>query len=118
MKAIFEFLKLPLSLPINPVWDFIITLILGEIAFWIAYTVAGAVGRDGGSRRAVHWLVRIPLYFVLWIVVCGIICLVNFIKANWTWVLLGFGIAATVGIAIIIAIRHAKKECPIEPADE
>ncbi len=44
--------------------------------------------------------------------------LVNFIKANWTWVLLGFGIAATVGIAIIITIRQVRKERPIEPADE
>ena len=73
MKALLDFLTLPLSLPINPIWDFVICAIIGEIAYWVAYSFAGRNASSSAGRSALHWAVRIPLYFILWLIACIII---------------------------------------------
>lgn len=112
MKALLDFLTLPLSLPINPIWDFVICAIIGEIAYWVAYSFAGRNASSSAGRSALHWAVRIPLYFILWLIACIIITIVNFIKANWIWVLIVLGSLAVIGVIIIVIlhIRHKKKE--------
>ena len=110
MKALLDFLTLPLSLPINPIWDYVITAVIGEIAYWVAYSFAGRNASSSAGRSALHWAVRIPLYFVLWLLACLIIMIVNFIKANWIWVLVALGLIAIIGIAIILIIHFRKKK--------
>ena len=97
-------------MPIHPIWDFVITLVIGEIAYWVAYSVAGRNARSSAGRSALHWAVRIPLYFILWLLACVIITIVNFIKANWVWVLIALGVIAIVGVAIIVIIHAQKKK--------
>lgn len=110
MKALLDFLTLPLSLPINPIWDFVITAVIGEIAYWAAYSFAGRNASSSAGRSALHWAVRIPLYFILWLLACVIITVVNFIKANWVWVLIALGAIAVVGVVIIVIIHTRKKK--------
>ena len=110
MKALLDFLTLPLSLPISPIWDFVITAVIGEIAYWAAYSFAGRNARGSNGRLALHWAVRIPLYFILWLSACLIIMIVNFIKANWIWVLVALGLIAIIGIAIILIFYFRKKK--------
>jgi hypothetical protein len=112
MKALLDFLSLPLSLPINPIWDFVICAIIGEIAYWVAYSFAGRNASSSAGRSVLHWAVRIPLYFILWLIACIIITVVNFIKANWVWVLITLGILAVVGVLIIVILQivHKKKQ--------
>ena len=109
MKALFDFLTLPLSLPISPVWDFVICIIIGEIAYWVAYAFAGAHGMSSNGRWALHWAMRIPLYFVLWLLTCAIIAVVSFVRANWVWVLVILGLAAAAGVAFLV-IRFRMQE--------
>ena len=108
MKAVLDYLTLPLSLPVNPILDYIITLLIGDIVYRIAFSYAKENARSG-ERYFVHWLVRIPLYFVIWLLVCLVILIVQFIRANWIWVLIILGIIAVSGIVTLIIIKVHKK---------
>ncbi len=108
MKALLDFLTLPLSLPISPIWDFIICAIIGEVAYWVAFSFAGRNAHTSSGRSALHWAVRIPLYFVLWFAACIIITVVNFIKANWIGVIVVAGVIVIAGIAIFTTLRIIK----------
>ena len=109
MKAVLNFITLPLSLPISPIWDYLICILLGEIAFRIAYSLAGQYGSTSGERTLLHWIIRILCYLLLWLVACFIILVVNFIKVHWMWVLIGFGVLALAGIVVLILCRLKKK---------
>lgn len=103
MKLLLDFLSLPLSLPINPVWDFVICVVLGEVVYQLAYSLAGEYGHNSNDRYCLHWIIRIPAYFVLWSFVCFIILAARFVKANWMWLLPAFvgAVCAIIGIVIM-----------------
>ena len=102
MKSIMDFLTLPLSLPIPPIWDFIICLVIGEIAYRVAFSYAGELGITSGERGFLHWIIRIVVYFVVWSLVCCIIMAVRFIKANWVWVIIVLSALAVIGLIVLI----------------
>lgn len=84
--------------------------IIGEIAYWVAYSFAGKNASSSAGRSTLHWAVRFPLYFILWLLACVIITVVNFIKANWVWVLVALGVLAVAGVAIIVIVHTRKKK--------
>ncbi len=110
MSTLWDFLKLPLSLPISPIWDLIICLILERIVYKIAFSYAGEYGSTSGERGLLHWLIRIPLYLVIWIVVCGIILIVRFVTENWVWVLIVLGILIVAGVIALLIYRNKKQK--------
>jgi len=109
MSKILDFLTLPLSLPISPILDFIICLAIGEVAYQIAYSVAGEHGHSGRERFLLHWLIRIPLYFLIWCIACLLIIIVDFIKAHWIYVLIALGVLLLIGITTLIIIKRKRK---------
>ena len=113
MKAVLDFITLPLSLPINPIWDLVITAIIGEIAYWVAFICAGIFGDSSSERQEIHWAVRIPLYFIIWLLACLIITIVNFVKEKPLRALLILGIIIAMAAALIVIIlinRKRRKE--------
>lgn len=108
MKSILDFLTLPLSLPISPIWDFVICFAIGEIAYRVAFSFAGEYGSTRGERTALHWLFRIPFWFLLWCLACAVIKAVYFISANWIWMLVALGVLALAGIFILL-LRNRQK---------
>ena len=108
MKLLLDFLSLPLSLPINPLWDFMICAALGEVVYRLAYSFAGEYGHNSSDRFWLHWLIRIPAYFFLWSVICIGIIVARFLEANWIWVL-PIVLAVVVGIIVIIFLVKRKK---------
>ena len=109
MKSIMDFLTLPLSLPISPLWDFIICLVIGEIAYRVAFSYAGDLGSSSGERYLIHWIIRLVVYFIVWSLVCLLIMMIRFIEANWIWVLIATGILAIAGVAILFIKRSKTK---------
>ena len=109
MKTFVDFLTLPLSLPISPIWDFIICLVIGEIAYRVAFSYAGEFGYTSGERSILHWIIRIVVYFVVWSLVCCIILAVRFIKANWIWVLIVLVALAVIGLIVLIIRKKRLK---------
>ena len=106
---IIDFLSLPLSLPIDPLWDFIICLIIGEVALRIAFEKAGEWGNSSSERYFLHWIIRILVWFALWILVCGLICFVRFTKAHWLMVLIITCSVLGTGITAVIFYRCRKR---------
>ena len=110
MSTFWDFIKLPLSLPISPIWDFITCLILEEIAYKIAFSYAGEYGSTSSERGCLHWLIRIPLYLFIWLVVCVIILIVRFVIENWIWIRIVLGILVLVGVIALLIYRNKKQK--------
>lgn len=109
MKLLLDFLSLPLSLPINPLWDFVICAVLGEVVYRLAYSFAGEYGHNSSERFWLHWLIRIPAYFFLWAVICVGIIVTRFVKANWMWVVPVFVIVVGAVVGSILWLRKRRR---------
>ena len=110
LKFLFDLFTDPLGLPINAVWEYLILAVIGTIAFLVGW----AVSKGGTFGSLVHWVVRLVVFVVLWAIVYGVIALLQWIFANWAFVLciLG-GIAVVVGIIAVIVLKKkaGKKKC-------
>ena len=110
MKAFLDFLTLPLNLPINPIWDVVICLVIGEIAYRVAYAFAGAYADTSGGRTVLHWLIRIPLWFLIWLFACLVITIVNLVRQNCLWLLAILGaLVLCGGTVVFIRSRVARR---------
>lgn len=125
-KFIFDLLTDPLGLPIEWYWEYIVLLVIGAVAYAVAYRCVGDMYSGGmidGSTSGsfFHWLIRLILFVILWAVTYRIIAVVKWLTDNWVLVLsiLG-GVVATVGIAAVIAIivRKRKKKVGTEVSDD
>lgn len=76
---IFDLLTDPLALPISPIVEYIILLVLGEIAFRIAWNASP--GGFGGS--VIHWFVRIIAFVIMWATTYVVIAVTKFVVAHW-----------------------------------
>lgn len=121
-KFIFDLLTDPLGLPIEWYWEYIILLLIGAVAYAVAYRCVGDMYSGGmidGSTSGsfFHWLIRLVSFVVLWAVTYGIIAAVKWLTDNWVLVLsiLG-GVVVVVGIVAVIAIivRKQKKKVGTE----
>lgn len=115
-KFIFDLLTDPLGLPIEWYWEYIILLVIGAVAYAVAYRCVGDMYSGGmidGSTSGFffHWLIRLILFVILWAVTYGIIAAVKWLTDNWVLVLsiLG-GVVAVVGIASVVAIIVHKRK--------
>lgn len=106
-KFIFEIITDPLGLPISVIWEYIILLVINEIAFQIAWKTSPG-GRFGSE---IHWAVRIPTFIILWAIIYGLIFLLKWIFLNRIIVLsIAGGIILMAGILKIIILIIKKKK--------
>lgn len=99
---IFELITDPLGLPISPIWEYLILLILGEIAFRIAWEASP--GGFGGS--AIHWFVRAIAFIVMWAVAYAMIVAAKFLVAHWIPIVCVIGLFAIAGIVLAIILKQ------------
>ena len=102
-ELIYEILVSPLGLPISPIWEYFIILILGEVAHEIAYWVSPG----GKAGSFIYWSTKLLTFVGVWAVLYGIITAVQFVIAHWIWFTIG-GIIL-ISIAVIIIIIRKKK---------
>ena len=116
-KFMFERLTDPLGLPINPLCEYAILLVIGAIAYVMAYNKVGDMyhsslinGKTTGSFF--HWLIRGFLFVVMWLAVYGVIQGYHFVTVNWQIVLMIAGsIVGTAMLCVlaVLAMRFVKK---------
>lgn len=125
-KFIFDILTDPLGLPIEWYWEYLVLLVIGAVAYAVAYRCVGDMYSGGmidGSTSGsfFHWLIRLILFVILWAVTYGIIAAVKWLTDNWVLVLsvLG-GVVAAVGIVAIAAIivRRRKEKAGTGVSDD
>lgn len=72
-KFLFEILVNPLKLPINCIYEYLILLFVGEIAYILAFRAVGNLIGEGlipdkNIASFVHWVIRFVIYLVVWFV--------------------------------------------------
>ncbi len=112
-KFIFTILTDPLGLPISPLWEYLILVVLNEIAFHIAWDVSP--GGTFGSE--IHWIVRIFAFVAIWAVAYGVIATVQWLCANWVLVLSVIGGLLLIFVILYLSIRYAKRQKSDSPSD-
>ena len=96
LKLFYTLLTDPLGLPIEPLWEYVILLIVGEIVHEIAWNAS-----PGGTFGSlIYGVTKLLAFVIIWAVLYGIITTIQFIIAYWIW----FAIGAAVLIAIVIAL--------------
>lgn len=102
---IFELITDPLALPISPLWEYLILLVLGEIAFRIAWEASpGGFGGSGGS--AIHWFIRAIAFVAMWAVAYAIIAAAKFVIAHWVPIVCVIGVLAVAGVVLAIILKQ------------
>ena len=101
LKVLYEILISPLGLPINPIWEYLIILLVGEIAHELAFWISPG-GRFGSL---IYWISKFLIFVAVWAILYGIISVVKFIISNWIWFIIGVIILLLASIILIIIFR-------------
>ena len=97
-KLFYTLLTDPLGLPIEPLWEYVILLIVGEIVHEIAWSAS-----PGGTFGSlIYWVTKLIAFVAIWAVLYAIIATVQFVIAHWIWFAIGAAIITAIVIAFII----------------
>ncbi len=113
MREIFSFIfdrfTDPLTLPIEPLYEWIILGIIGLIAFAASFRIIGDMYDSGSISGSflgslLHWITRLFIFVPIWFVVYWVIVIAQWIITHWVLALsvLGGLIVLTVAIISII----------------
>lgn len=102
-KIIYEILISPLVLPINPIWEYLIILFVGEIVHEIAYSFS----QGGRFGSLIYWITKLIVFVVIWAILYAIISVINFIISYWILFLIG---AIVLAIIIIFIFIYRKRK--------
>lgn len=116
-KFLFELATSPLGLPIEGYYEYLILIVIGTIAYHIAYAKVGDMYHNGwiigkASGSFLHWFIRLICFFAMWFVAYVGIKGYFLIKANWQFALMiAGGIIGTVILCVIAVsvMRFVKK---------
>jgi hypothetical protein len=95
----------PFTLPINPIWEYIMLGIIGVCAFSIGWDASPG----GVFGSIIHWVVRFIAFTIIWAIVYGVIVLFQWIFAHWIWSLIIVSVILVGFLIAIIIYRHQKK---------
>ena len=105
LKFLYTIFTDPLGLPIDPVWEFVILLIVGEIVHEIAYWVS-----PGGTFGSlIYWITKLFVFMAIWAILYGIIAVIKFVILYWLWFTIG-GLALLIGVIIWIVANNRKTQ--------
>lgn len=110
---IFDKLTDPLGLPIDVWKEWLILLVIGAIAYRIAFNIVGEMYDVGDISTGVggsffHWVIRFIVFVTMWTVTYGAIRAWQFCAAHWIAVISTVGGLLVCGIVGFIVYRNAK----------
>lgn len=98
LKLFYTLFTDPLGLPIEPLWEYVILLIVGEIGHEIAWHVSPG----GRAVSLIYWATKLIAFVVIWAVLYAIIAAVQFVITYWLWFAVGACALVAVGIAYLL----------------
>ena len=98
LKLLFTLLTDPLGLPIEPLWEYVILLVVGEIV----HEVAWSVSPGGTFGSLIYWVTKLLAFVVIWAVLYALIAVVQFVIAHWIWFAVGAGVVIAVAVVLLI----------------
>lgn len=112
-KLLFELLTAELTLPIEPLHEYIIMAIIGAIAFSVGWDVSPG----GNLGSLIHWAVRLVVFVVLWFVTGIVLLIAQWAINNWVLVVSVVAIIlASIAAFFIIRLLRKKKIARVEDA--
>lgn len=112
-KFIFDLITDPLGLPIEWYYEWIILLVIGGIAYRVAYYKVGVLyhtgsisGKSAGSFF--HWIIRTGVFVAMWAISYGMIWIGKFVMAHKVQVTIGIG--SIVAVVIVVKLLAWVKE--------
>ena len=93
-KFIFDLITEPLGLPIEWYYEWIILLVIGEMAYRVAYNKVGVLYQSGSisgksAGSFFHWIIRTVVFVAIWAVTYGVIWIGKFVMAHKIQVAIG-----------------------------
>ncbi len=117
LKPLFEIITGEVAVCDNVIYNYFVMIVVGEIAFQLAYDVVGRGYRSGdiqgkAAGSLLHWGIRLILYVVIAYVLRGILWLNAVIKGipSWVWWLLFGGGVLAIGIVAVVILWKREKE--------
>lgn len=111
LSFIFDMATDPLTLPIEPLKEWIILGVIGLIAYAASFRIVGDLyasgdisGRTAGS--VLHWIIRLLIFVPVWFVTYWVIVIGQWIKAHFALTMGILGIAITLAVATVFLFRH------------
>lgn len=115
-KFIFELATEPLGLSIEWYYEWIILLVIGQIAYHIAYGKVGGLYLSGAISGKlvgsfVHWIIRTVIFVAMWAITYGVIWSGKFVMSHKIQVtIVIFSIAAVViAVKLLVWIKEQNK---------
>ena len=117
----FEYLTDPLSLPLNPITEYIILALLDWIARKLAYGLVGNMyGTNlisgGTSGSLFHWIFRGIIFVTIWWTANAVITIYRFVAEHWLILLTTLG--AILLLAVFFLVRHFAMQNRLKPVKE
>lgn len=114
LSWVLDLIETFLPLTGEPVLDTVLSIVIGVIAFRIAWAIAGQVECNSFWMSVIHWAIRIVGFVVLWFLCSGLywfirlLCLIPW----WAWIIVGAFVAYILLLVIMLAIikRTEKKK--------
>ena len=105
LKLFYSLLTDPLGLPIEPLWEYLILLVVGEIVHEIAFYVS-----PGGTFGSlIYWVTKLIAFATIWAVLYAIIAIIKFIIAHWIWFAIVGGVLLAAAVGLIIYAKVSDK---------
>ena len=105
LKAIFELFTSQLGLPTNIILEYILTTLIGSIAYCIAWNASPG----GPAGSLIHWGIRLIAFVAFWGCAYALIAFVKWIIQNWVIALIIVVSILSIICTIILLIKHHTK---------
>lgn len=107
---LFDRITDPLGLPIEPWQEWLVLLVVNEIAYRISLRRVGDMFDSGLISSGLagsffHWLIRLLAFVVTWLVISAAIQIVKFMTAYWIPILVACGMLCCGTIGLIVYRR-------------
>lgn len=110
---IFDKLTDPLGLPIAVWKEWLILLVIGAIAYRVAFSIVGDMYDAGDISTGIggsffHWLIRLIVFVAMWAITYGAIWLYRFCATHWIAIISTLGGLLVCGVIGFIVYRNMK----------
>ena len=109
---IFDTITDPLTLPIEPLYEWLILGIIGLIAYAASFCIVGDMYDNGSINGSFlgslfHWGIRLLIFMPIWFVVYWVIVIAQWILAHWVLFLSALGGGVVLFVSVFSAIYHS-----------
>ena len=94
----------PLGLPIDPIWEYLIFLVIGEIVHEIAF----AISPGGQLGSPIYWVTKSISFIIIWFILYVFISVIKFVISYWIWFVIGIIVLATIGTTVFVLFKKRK----------